>query len=187
MLRRSLHNGYLQLLVLTGALAITVCVWLFFAHIALGWQYIVAAVLLMACWTIRTVRSDRSWLVVLITLLAATLDAATFLPIHIQFGGTLTIAGFPLPFAFNPLFGLIFLISLWVWRDRLSGSLRRWLKGPPPSQEEAEQARRTSIDRYKQRLSQSGSEDLRRRLCEPDGFVPSARIAAEELLAERGD
>jgi hypothetical protein len=177
---KHLRTGLAQLILLTSAIAYTGFAWLF-QDLVLGWQHAVAAALLIICWSVRLISPERSWLMTLITLFAAALSVAMFLPAHAWFGFTLTLGGSPLTTSFHPLFGPIFLYSLWIWRDQL----RDWISGPPPDAEQRERARRNSVDQYKRNLARSSSEDLQRRLGEPGGLVPEARTAAEELLAER--
>lgn len=177
-----IQSGVLQLLVLTAAMVTSVGFGLSGSNV-MGWQNILAIVLLLTCWSLR--KFNPAWFKagLLITLLAASLEVAIFLPVRVLIGFTWTVANYPLNIGFNPFFGPIFLYTLWIWRD----PVRSFIKGPPSGSQERERAYRASVDSYKRRLNQNASEDLHHRLRQPDGLVPEARVAVEEILTERGE
>jgi hypothetical protein len=177
MLKRTFQSGLAQVLVLSASLAYAGSIWLA-GHFVLGWQYGIAIALLVLCWSVRALAPRSFWLVVLFTLLAAMLNIAMFLP-----GSAWAMFGIgPLKIGFHPLFGPLFVISLWFWRDRF----RSWLNGPPSSADELERVRRSRIDSYKRNLAPLTTADLQAKLRDPQSLVPEAMRAAQELLTERG-
>jgi hypothetical protein len=163
--------------VLTASLAYAACLWLLGDYL-LHWQHGIATTLLVLCWSVRAFGTGLFRWAVLATLFAAMLNVAFFLP-----GSAWAMFRIgPLEIGFHPLFGPLFAISLWLWRDHL----RNWLNGPPQSAVDIERARRSRIDLYKRNLAQFSTAELQAKLRDSQSLVPEAMSAVQELLTERG-
>src|SRR4051812_5236328 len=110
MIGRIFRSGFLQLIVLTVALALAGSAWAMGSRM-LGWQHLTAAALLSVCWAVQIIRPDRLWLIILFTLLAATLNAAMFLPAMAWIWFRVSVFHADLKIGLHPVFGPILVYS----------------------------------------------------------------------------